>query len=133
MTEEQVKEEVLRYIEDSSYNYAILIDGEWGSGKTFFVTKTLSPEIEEQEAKNDKKRKIKYVSLYGCKTINDVQENIAWTFVENAREEIKNKANLSEKANTISNNILLSSKKIGNAILRKFISETSLYEIASDC
>lgn len=132
MTEEQVKEEVLRYIEDSSYNYAILIDGEWGSGKTFFVTKTLSPEIEEQEAKNDKKRKIKYVSLYGCKTINDVQENIAWTFVENAREEIKNKANLSEKANTISNNILLSSKKIGNAILRKFISETSLYEIASD-
>ena len=132
MTEEQVKEEVLRYIEDSSYNYAILIDGEWGSGKTFFVTKTLSPEIEEQEAKNDKKRKIKYVSLYGCKTINDVQENIAWTFAENAREKIKNKANLSENVSTISNNILLSSKKIGNAILRKFISETSLYEIASD-
>lgn len=42
MTEQQVKEEVLRYIDDSLYNYAILLDGEWGSGKTYFITHVLS-------------------------------------------------------------------------------------------
>ena len=35
MTEKQIIDETLRYINDKSYHYAILIDGEWGSGKTF--------------------------------------------------------------------------------------------------
>ena len=34
MTEKQITEEILRYLKDESYNYAVLIDGEWGSGKT---------------------------------------------------------------------------------------------------
>lgn len=29
MTEQQIKEEILRYIKDQTYNYAVLIDGEW--------------------------------------------------------------------------------------------------------
>lgn len=132
MTEQQVRDEVLRYIDDSSYNYAILIDGEWGSGKTYFISNILSHEIEEREKGKDNPRTIKYVSLYGCKTMHDVQENIAWTFAENARDKIKDKANWGTKGENISNNILLSSKKIGNAILKKFMPETSLYEIASD-
>lgn len=132
MTGTQVKEEVLRYLNDSSYNYAILIDGEWGSGKTFFVKNTLYEEIEKQEKCRERQRPIKYISLYGCKTINDIQENIAWSFAENARDKIKDKANWGKTGDKVSENILLSSKKIGNAILKKFIPETSIYEIASD-
>lgn len=132
MTELQIKEEVLRYLKDSSYNYAILIDGEWGSGKTYFITNTLSDEIKKQEEENPEPRSIKYISLYGCKTMNDVQENIAWSFAENARNKIKDKQNWGKAADTISENVLLSSKKIGNAILKKFLPETSLYEMASD-
>ena len=41
MTEQQIKDEILRYLRDTSYNYAVLIDGEWGSGKTYFVTNSL--------------------------------------------------------------------------------------------
>ena len=29
MTEKQITEEILRYLKDVSYNYAVLIDGEW--------------------------------------------------------------------------------------------------------
>lgn len=93
MTEQQIKEEVLRYIDDSLYNYAILIDGEWGCGKTYFITHVLSQEIKKQEEGKEKPRTIKYISLYGCKTMNDVQENIAWSFAENARDKIKDKNN----------------------------------------
>ena len=131
MTEQQIKDEVLRYLKDQTYNYAVLIDGEWGSGKTYFVKNTLMPVIVEQEEQSTN-RKIKYISLYGCKCMADVQENIAWSFAENAREKIKDKANWGDTGEKVSGNILLSSKKIGNAILKKFLPETSLYEITSD-
>ena len=132
MTEQQIKEEVLRYINDNLYNYAILIDGEWGSGKTFFIKNTLSKEIEKQEEGRKKPRAIKYISLYGCKTLDDVQENIAWSFAEKARAKIKKQARWGKTGDNISENVLLSSKKIGNAILKKYLPETSVYKIASD-
>lgn len=132
MTEHQIQEEILRYINDESYNYAVLIDGEWGSGKTYFVSNSLTEKIVEKEATLEKPRSVKYISLYGCKNILDIQENIAWSFAENAREKIKDKENWGATGEKISSNLLISSKKIGNAILKKFLPETSLYEITSD-
>ena len=65
MTEEQIKQEVERYINDTLYNYAIMIDGEWGSGKTYFVKHTLLTELENIEKENKQNRLVKYLSLYG--------------------------------------------------------------------
>lgn len=61
MTEQQIKEEVLHYLKDESYQYAILIDGEWGSGKTYFVNNILTKEIKKQEEKTEKPRSVKYI------------------------------------------------------------------------
>lgn len=132
MTEQQIREEILRYLKDKAYNYAVLIDGEWGSGKTYFVNNTLTKAIVKQEEASGTPRMLKYISLYGCKSMLDVQENIAWSFAENAREKIKNKADWGATEEKVSGNLLLSSKKIGNAILKKFLPEASLYEIAYD-
>ena len=41
MNEQQIEKEIFRYIQDESYNYAVLIDGEWGSGKTYFAKNVL--------------------------------------------------------------------------------------------
>lgn len=49
MTEKQIIDEVLRYINDDTYNYAVLIDGEWGCGKTYFAKNSLTAEIFRQE------------------------------------------------------------------------------------
>ena len=132
MTEQQTIDEILRYLHDDSYNYAVLIDGEWGSGKTYFVNNTLTKIIEKQESDLETSRKVQYISLYGCKAISDVQENIAWSFAEDARKVIQDKNNFGTTGQKVSNNILLSSKKIGNAILKKFLPNMPLYEIASD-
>lgn len=132
MTEQQIINEILRYLHDDSYNYAVLIDGEWGSGKTYFVNNTLTKIIEKQESDLETSRKVQYISLYGCKAISDVQENIAWSFAEDARKVIQDKNNFGTTGQKVSNNILLSSKKIGNAILKKFLPNMPLYEIASD-
>lgn len=132
MTEQQIIDEILRYLHDDSYNYAVLIDGEWGSGKTYFVNNTLTKIIEKQESDLETSRKVQYISLYGCKAISDVQENIAWSFAEDARQVIQDKNNFGTTGQKVSNNVLLSSKKIGNAILKKFLPNMPLYEIASD-
>lgn len=132
MTEKQITEEILRYLKDESYNYAVLIDGEWGRGKTFFVNNTLTKEINKQEANLNTNRSVKYVSLYGCKDMADVQENIAWSFAEDARRKIKNRMKWGTTVEKVSSNILLSSQKIGNVIMKKFLPEASLYKISSD-
>lgn len=132
MTDNQIIEETLRYLLDKSYNYAILIDGEWGCGKTFFIQHGLKEQIEKSEKESGHLRKIKYISLYGCKSIQDIQENIIWGFAEEAKENLDNKTGASSYATKISGNILLSSRKIGNAILKKFAPDANAYEIASD-
>lgn len=94
MTEKQITEEILRYLKDVSYNYAVLIDGEWGSGKTFFANNILTKAINKQEVNLKTNRSVKYISLYGCKDMTDVQENIAWSFAEDARKKIKNRVTI---------------------------------------
>lgn len=75
MNGKQIKEEVLRYLEDDNYRYALLIDGEWGCGKTYFVTHELLDAITDYENEHTK-RKVRYISLYGCKSVEEVEENI---------------------------------------------------------
>lgn len=36
MNEEQLIKEIENYINDETYNYAVLINGEWGCGKNIF-------------------------------------------------------------------------------------------------
>lgn len=132
MTEKQITEEILRYLKDKSYNYAALIDGEWGSGKTFFVNRTLTKAIKGQEEKLKTNRSVKYISLYGCKNMTDVLENVAWSFAEDARKKIQRKMKWGATAEKVTGNLVHSSQKIGNVIMKKFLSEESLYKISTD-
>lgn len=135
MTDKQIIEEVIRYIEDDAYNYAILIDGEWGCGKTYFIQHSLKDEIVKNEEEKEFSRKVKYVSLYGCKTVQDIQENIVWGMVEELPKKIsKRRARTAEKEEKkrISDNVLLSSRKIGNALVKKFFPEVDTYTVITD-
>jgi KAP family P-loop domain. len=134
MTESQITQEILRYIEDSSYNYAVLIDGEWGCGKTFFVKNKLIASVISHEGQKDVSRKVKYISLYGCKSIQDIQENLVWSVSEEVPKIVEgeqgNKTN--SLASKVSSNILLTSKKIANAAIKKFAPNSDPYGLISD-
>ena len=54
MTEKEIITEIERYLADTSYNYAVMIDGDWGCGKTFFVKNDLSKAIAEHEKESEK-------------------------------------------------------------------------------
>lgn len=89
MTEQEIITEINRYLSDTSYNYAVMIDGDWGCGKTYFVKKGLVKAINEQEKERKKYRKVIYISLYGYKTVVDIQDAIAIQLLMVAESENK--------------------------------------------
>ena len=60
------------YVSNPKKNYAVLIDGEWGCGKTYF--------IKNEYIKNDKNKL--YISLYGIKSKEEITKKIYYTIVE---------------------------------------------------
>lgn len=69
---------VLDYISDNRYKQAILIDGDWGVGKSHFVTHNLLGKIKEVITANsgNSKRRILYISLYGIASCSEILKEI---------------------------------------------------------
>ena len=65
LSESSILKEIKYYIDTNFYNYAVMIDGAWGSGKTYFVKNVLLKKIESNE------KRLLYVSLYG---VSDIQK-----------------------------------------------------------
>lgn len=78
LSAQEIIDSFIKYLENSIYNYAYMIDGSWGSGKTFFVRELLVPAIQEHESdkKKDnseyKEKEVLYVSLYGIKDTEEI-------------------------------------------------------------
>ena len=57
LNEEQIIKILKEYIESKNTDYAVLIDGNWGCGKTFFVENSIIKKFKEQEIEKDGKKK----------------------------------------------------------------------------
>ncbi len=80
-TNDTIIEGIKKYIEDSFYDYAVMIDGEWGSGKTYFVKNELIKKLEnyiKDKDDEDSVKKIIYLSLYGMKSIEDISKQMVY-------------------------------------------------------
>ena len=69
------------YLKRKDTDYALMINGAWGSGKTVFIKNALKSEIEKincpkQKNDNDKKYQQLYVTLYGVSSIEEIKERI---------------------------------------------------------
>ncbi|WP_346880583.1 P-loop NTPase fold protein [Clostridium sp. UBA3061] len=72
LTDEQIIQILIDYVKDSRYKQAVLIDGEWGSGKTFFVEEKLQSRLNEELSENS----IFYISLYGLDNFAQIMDEI---------------------------------------------------------
>lgn len=68
-----LKEEIVEYIQDPYAPYAVLLTGEWGSGKTHFWHHELLPAIKEVIGKN---HNVHYLSLFGIASAEDMEMQI---------------------------------------------------------
>lgn len=66
---------LLRYFQTKNTDYAVLLNGSWGCGKTYYVDKILRPEIEKQNGK------LLYVSLHGVSNNDQVGLQIACALI----------------------------------------------------
>lgn len=139
MNGKQIESEVIRYLGDNNYRYAILIEGEWGCGKTYFVLNDLQTAIDKYEEKNTK-RKVRYISLYGCKSVEEIEENLYWSIVDEQFYEKYEKITHSEnyfgkekekrqKSGRIITNI---SKKMVSFLIQRFEVPPITYELIAD-
>lgn len=64
-------DQIIELLEDSSFPQIVLLDGAWGSGKTYFINNNLIEKIEEKFS-----QKVYFFSLYGISSINDFRDKI---------------------------------------------------------
>ena len=72
---EDLVESILDYIRAEYTDYAIMINGEWGSGKTYFWNHKIKPKIEAMQV-NGKKLTPIYMSLYGISNLEEISKKI---------------------------------------------------------
>ncbi len=83
---EDLVESVLDYIRSDYTDYAIMINGEWGSGKTYFWNHKIRNKIESMQL-NGKQYTTIYMSLYGISNLEEISKKI---FIETTQLMDKN-------------------------------------------
>ena len=83
---EDLVESILDYIRAEYTDYAIMINGEWGSGKTYFWNHKIKPKIEAMQV-NGKRLTPIYMSLYGISNLEEISKKI---FIETTQLMNKN-------------------------------------------
>ena len=76
LKENEIIDIVKEYVENKNTGYAILIDGEWGSGKTYFVREKLEKKLKKLWEETNRETKFIYVSSYGVKSTNELDSKI---------------------------------------------------------
>ena len=72
---EDLVESILDYVRSDYTDYAIMINGEWGSGKTYFWNNKIKNKIESLQL-NGKKYTTIYMSLYGISNLEEISKKI---------------------------------------------------------
>ena len=83
---EELVESILDYIRADYTDYAIMINGEWGSGKTHFWNNKIKNKIESMHF-NGRKYTTIYMSLYGISNLEEISKKI---FIETTQLMDKN-------------------------------------------
>lgn len=101
---DNILESILDYVNSDYTDYALMISGDTGSGKTYFWSNTIKPKIESLETK---KYKIIYISLCGIASIEEISKKI---FIETTQLMDKS---LKKYMNSHKQNIIPEYAKIG--------------------
>ncbi len=83
---EDLVESILDYVRADYTDYAVMINGEWGSGKTYFWNHKIKNKIESLQL-NGKNYTTIYMSLYGISNLEEISKKI---FIETSQLMDKN-------------------------------------------
>lgn len=78
---DRIAKVIERYLHEEDTDYAIMISGEWGCGKTYFIKHQLDGILKgikynnKKDKKHDSYEKV-YISLYGASSKEDIESFI---------------------------------------------------------
>ena len=73
MTYDEMNQFILNYVKNDRTGRAIMLTGDWGSGKSYYINNMLKPFLESEK---NGKYKCVIVSLYGLKELSDISKSI---------------------------------------------------------
>ena len=73
MTYDEMNQFILNYVKNDITGRAIMLTGDWGSGKSYYINNILKPFLEREK---NGKYKCVIVSLYGLKELSDISKSI---------------------------------------------------------
>lgn len=78
LDDEKICAILIDYLQNDKTNQAVLIDGEWGSGKTYFICNVFMEKFEALKKKKElcKSKELLYLSLYGMTNTDEIQTAI---------------------------------------------------------
>lgn len=77
-----IQETVFDYIRSKNTDYAILINGQWGVGKTYYIRNTLKPQLAGEFSSH----KILYLSMNGLSSIEGFKRVILYSYISKKDE-----------------------------------------------
>lgn len=126
MEKVKLKKTIRSYICSNEDELALFIDGEWGTGKSYFFEHEIIPEVKEM------KKKPILVSLYGLRNLDDLYSNIYLKMMEEYIPKSFNKEIVKKCGETLSN-VLTSVKPekidFGNDIFKMSIGVPTINDI----
>ncbi len=115
LSDEEIRNYLFQYAEHESYPHAIMLNGLWGSGKSFFINRVIAHASNERykgEEKNcnignkHQSRKWIYLSMYGINSITGFWDNLYSKLLD-------------DKTNGLSSSKVAAIGKIGLSVLLK--------------
>jgi len=97
-----------RFRKERLYDYALMINGRWGCGKSYFIKNKLIPSLQKKEDKPQ----IIYISLFGIKDADKISDMILY---EKLKSDMENKHPEMAKGIQIGSTII---QKIAKAVVK---------------
>lgn len=81
MQKEEIVQAIRNYINDDKAQYAVLINGGWGVGKTYLYEHSLKAEIAHMENGSSDRKANVYISLYGISSTEQLSKEIVTNYL----------------------------------------------------
>ncbi|WP_207578239.1 P-loop NTPase fold protein [Listeria seeligeri] len=108
-------EKIKKYIETDATTYALLLDGEWGSGKTYFLRNTLSEELSSSEFS------MCYISLNGLSDLDELKKMVLFELMSDREKTVTKYANLTGRMLEVTSSLHVG-LRVGSNIAKEFSS-----------
>ena len=118
MTNDELNQYILHYLTEDKTNGAIMLTGDWGTGKSYYIQNSLKPFLESEE---NGKHQCVVVSLYGLKDTAEISKSIYLELRTGAIANWWNKkilSRLSRKAQGVTKEVVSTGKSLGSTIFK---------------